>query len=31
MSLSGKAKSLKVWRVPAPFKDLTEWVEAGNG
>jgi hypothetical protein len=31
MSLSGKAKSLKVWRVPAPFKDLTEWVEAGDG
>jgi hypothetical protein len=31
MSLSGKVKSLKVWRVPAPYKDLTEWVEAGNG
>ena len=29
-TLSGKAKSLKVWRVPAPYKDLTEWVEAGN-
>ena len=29
-SLFGKVKSLKVWRVPAPYKDLTEWVEAGN-
>jgi len=30
MSLTGKTKSLKVWRVPAPYKDLTEWVEAEN-
>lgn len=31
MSLTGKAKSLKIWRVPAPYKDLTEWVEMSDG
>jgi hypothetical protein len=29
-SLYGKAKSLKIWHVPAPHKDLTEWLEEQN-
>lgn len=30
-SLNGIAKSLKIWRVPQPYKDVSAWLEAGNG
>lgn len=30
-SLNGKTKSLKIWRVPQPYKDISAWLEAVNG
>jgi hypothetical protein len=30
-SLNGKVKSLKVWHVPQPYKDVSEWLEVVNG
>lgn len=30
-ALKSAARSIHVLRVPAPFKDITEWAEAGNG
>jgi DNA primase len=29
-SLYKKTKSLKVWHVPSPHKDFTEWLESQN-